>query len=198
MENNKEIEENLRGCFSVGLCMLAIVALCLMLAICGCRPVEKTVEVVRWSHDTTTVVDTVHVRDVVIRHDSIFTTQYVTQFVKDSTTQNVAWKHYTYDKDGNVTSLLDYTSNTQHGSTANTAAQSEQTGVSDQSTIHEEKGSHSESGGHTDVTQGKTQEKRGLTRWEKVIMALGYCFIVFAVFGLTMFGMRLYGKYKQL
>lgn len=197
MENNKDIEENLRGCFSVGLCMLAIVALCLMLAICGCRPVEKTVEVVRWSHDTTTVVDTVHVRDVVIQRDSIFSTQFVTQFVKDSTTQNVAWKHYTYDKDGNVTSLLDYTSSTQHGSTANTASQSEQTGVSDQSAVHEEKGSHSESSGHSDASQEKEQAKTGLTNWQRFIQILGYIMFVVLVLGATFGCMRLYGKLRN-
>lgn len=197
MENNKEIDENLYGCTSIGACMVALLVCCLLLAFCSCRPVEKIVEVEKWQHDTTTIVDTVHIKDIVVLHDSIYNTEYVTQFVKDSTQTNVAWKHYTYDKEGNVTSLLDYTSSTQHGSTANTATQSASTSVSEQSAVHEETGSHSESSGHSDALKNKEQKKEGLTRWEKILMALGYCFIIFSVFGLTLFGMRLYGKYKK-
>lgn len=178
--------------------MVALIMCCLLLAFCSCRPQQKIIEVEKYSHDTTTVVDTVHVKDIVVVHDSIFTTEYVTRFVKDSTQTNVAWKYYTYGNDGNVTSLLDYTSNTQHGSTSHTEAESESTSVNDQSSIHEEEGSHSESSGHSDNTQSKEQVKTGLTRWEKFLMALGYCFIIFSAFGLTLFGMRLYGKYKKL
>lgn len=177
--------------------MVALLVCCLLLAFCSCRPVEKIVEVEKWQHDTTTVTDTIHVKDIVIQRDSIFKTEYITQFVKDSTQTNVAWKHYTYDKEGNVTSLLDYTSNTHHGSTANTATQSASTSESEQSAIHEETGAHSESSGHSDALKTKEQKKEGLTRWEKILIALGYCFIIFSVFGLTLFGMRLYGKYKK-
>lgn len=198
MENNKEIQENLHGCIGVGTCLVALLICCVLLALCSCRPVEKIVEVEKWQHDTTTVVDTIHIKDLVVQHDSIIIKEYITQFVKDSTQTNVAWKHYTYDKEGNVTSLTDYTSSTQHGTTSHTATESASTSVNDQSSAHEETGSHSESTGHSDSIQTKEQEKRGLTRWEKIVMGLGYCFIISAIFGLTMFGMRLYGKWKKL
>lgn len=198
MKKDKEINENLYGCVSVGTCMVALIMCCLLLAFCSCRPQQKIIEVEKFSHDTTTVVDTVHVKDIVVVHDSIFTTQYITQFVKDSTQTNVAWKYYTYGNDGNVTSLLDYTSNTQHGSTSHTEAESESTSVNDQSSIHEEEGAHSESSGHSDNTQSKEQVKTGLTGWQKFVMGMGY--IAIAVLGLGIaFGiMRLYGRNKKL
>ena len=198
MRNDKEINENLYGCVSVGTCMMAVLAFCLLLAFCSCKPTQKIVEVEKWQHDTTTVVDTVHVRDVVIQHDSIFTTEYVTQFVKDSTLTNVAWKHYTYDDKGNVTSLTDYTSSTQRGSVAHTDTQSASTGVSEQSAIHEEKSSHNESSGHSEAVQSKTQEKRGLSGWQRFIQALGYTFLVLLIAGIGFGGLRLYGKWKKL
>ena len=115
-------EESLYGCVSVGTCMVVLMLCCLLLAFCSCKPTQKIVEIEKWQHDTTTVVDTVHTKDIVIQHDSIYVTEYVTQFVKDSTRQDVAWKHYTYDDKGNVTSMTDYTSSTQHGASSNTAS----------------------------------------------------------------------------
>lgn len=178
--------------------MLVVLVCCLLLALCSCRPVEKIVEVEKWQHDTTTIIDTVHVRDVVIQHDSIFTTEYITQFVKDSTNTNVAWKYYTYDKDGNVTSLLDYASSTQHGSTAHMGTESASTSVGEQSAIHEEKDSHSESSGHSEASQAKESTKVGLTAWQKFMIGLGYSFLAVLVMALAFGGMRLYGKWKKL
>lgn len=198
MRNDKEIDENLSGCVSVGTCMLAVLLSCLLLAFCSCKPQQKIVEVEKWTHDTTTVVDTVHIKDLVIQHDSIYITEYVTQYVKDSTQTNVAWKHYTYDDKGNVTSLTDYTSSTQHGSTAHTASQSASTSVNEQSVIHEEKGSHSESSGHSEALQSKEQTKVGLTGWQKFIQVMGYMALVAVVLGLAFIGMRIYGRYMKL
>ena len=178
--------------------MMAVLVCCLLLAFCSCKPTQKIVEIEKWQHDTTTVVDTIHVKDIVERHDSIYITEYVTQFVKDSTLTNVAWKHYTYDDKGNVTSLTDYTSSTQHGTMAHTDTQSASTGVSEQSGIHEEKGSHSESSGHSEAMQSKTQEKRGLSGWQRFIQALGYTFLVLLIAGIGFGGLRLYGKWKKL
>lgn len=197
MENYNN-DENLFGCMSIGACMMALIAACLLLAMCSCRPTQKIVEVEKWQHDTTTVVDTVHIKDVVVQHDSIYITEYVTQLVKDSTQTNVAWKHYTYDEKGNVTSLTDYTSSTQHGTSSHTATESASTSVSEQSATHEEKGSHSESTGHSEVVQSKEQVKKGLTGWQRFVMGVGYAFLVLLVVGIMFGGMRLYGKWKKL
>lgn len=178
--------------------MIVLMAICLLLAFCSCKPQQKIVEVEKWSHDTTTVVDTVHIKDLAIQHDSIYITEYVTQYVKDSTQTNVAWKHYTYDDKGNVTSLTDYTSSTQHGTTAHTATQSASTSVNEQSVIHEEKDSHSESSGHSEALQSKEQTKVGLTGWQKFIQVMGYMALVAVVLGLAFVGMRIYGKYMKL
>lgn len=190
--------EDLRGCASVGVCMIVLMAICLLLAFCSCKPQQKIVEVEKWSHDTTTVIDTVHVKDLVIQHDSIYIKEYITEYVKDSTLTNVAWKHYTYDDKGNVTSLTDYTSSTQHGSVAHTATENATTGVSGQTSVHEEKSSHGESSGHTDAIQSKTQEKRGLTKWQRFIQGLGYTFLVLLLLGVCFGVMRLYGKWNKL
>lgn len=198
MKNDKEIYENCYGCVPLGTCALIVVVVLILIMFGSCKPSQKIVEVERWQHDTTTVVDTVHIKDVVVRHDSIYVTEYVTQFVKDSTETNVAWKHYTYDDKGNITSLTDYTSSTQHGSVAHTTTENTQSNVSDNLSIHDEKSSHGESSGHGEAIQSKTQEKRGLSGWQRFIQALGYTFLVLLVVGIGFGGLRLYGKWKKL
>lgn len=178
--------------------LLLFLVLCLILALCSCRPTQKIVEVEKWMHDTTTVVDTVHVRDIVTLHDSVFVTEYVTQVVRDSLQKEEAYKFYTYDKEGNITSLMDYTSTTQHGKTSHTATESASTSVNEQSAVHEEKGSHSESTGHSEALQTKEQVKVGLTKWQRFMIGLGYTFLVIVVLGAMFGGMALYGKWKKL
>ncbi len=178
--------------------MLLIVVICLLLAVCSCKPQQKIVEVERLVHDTTTVVDTVHVKGTVTLHDSIYVTETVTEYVKDSTQTNVAFKYYTFDSIGNISSLLDYTSNTQRGTTAHTATQSASTNVSEQSAMHEEKGAHSESTGHTEALQSKEQVKPGLTGWQKFVMGMGYIFIIVLALGLMLGGALLYGRWRKL
>ena len=178
--------------------MIVLMAICLLLAFCSCTPKERIVEVEKWQRDTTTIVDTVHIKDLVIQHDSIFIKEYITEYVKDSTLTNVAWKHYTYDDKGNVTSLTDYTSSTTHGSVSHSATENATTNISDQTTVHEETGAHNESTGHSDGLQSKTKEKQGLTKWQRFIQGLGYTFLVLIVMGLVFGGMRLYGKMNKL
>lgn len=169
--------------------------LLLLLAMFGsCKPQQKIVEVERWSHDTTTVIDTVHVKDVVVQHDSIDLTQYITETVHDTT--NVAWKYYTYDTAGNITSLLDYTSNT--AKKAQKSTESEQKTVSDKSITHDEKSGHTESKGTTEAIKSKEQVKIGLTKWQRFIQILGYLMLVTLVVGAGFGGLRLYGKFRNL
>ena len=198
MGKNKEIDENLYGCVSVGACMVVLIVCCLLLALCSCKPSQKIVEVEKWQHDTTTVIDTLRITDTRFVHDSVYVTEYVTEYVKDSTLTNVAWKYYTYDSVGNISSLLDYTSSTQHGSVAHTASQNASTSVSDQSSVHEEASGHSESQGHSSIDKSKEKTKVGLTKWQKFIMGMGYIFFIGVVLALMFGGMMLYGKYKKL
>ena len=142
--NDMENDENLYGCVSVGTCMMAVLVCCLLLAFCSCKPQQKIVEVERLVHDTTTVVDTVHVRDIVTVHDSIYVTETVRETVRDTVNTEVAWRYWTFDPSGNVTSLLDYTSSARQGKTTQRDAQSEATSVGGQTSVHEEEGSHSE------------------------------------------------------
>ena len=195
----KEIpEENLGGCLPIATGFFIGALFCVLLSFCACKPTEKIVEIEKWRHDTTTVVDTVHVKDVVVQHDSVFVKEYVTQYKVDSTLMNVAYKYYTYNPDGGIASFLDYTSSTQHGSTAHTATESASTSVNDNTSIHEETSSHSESSGHSEALQSKEQTKRGLGKWQKFVMGMGYTFIVLLALGLIFAGMRLYGKWKKL
>ena len=199
MRAHREILQNtLVGCAPIATGFFLALLACALISVCSCKPTEKVVEVEKWQHDTTTLVDTVHVKDVVTLHDSIYITNTITEHVKDSTLTNVAWKYYTYDTLGNVSSLLDYASTTQHGVTAHTATQSAQTSVNDQAAVHEETSSHSEIQGHTDSLQSKEQEKRGLSKWQKFIQGMGYTFLVVLVLGAAFGGMRLYGKIKKL
>lgn len=192
------INDIAKGCAPILAGFLLSVLVCLLLSLCSCKPQQKIIEVEKLVHDTTTVVDTVHVKDIVVQHDSIYVTEYVTQYVKDSTQTNVAFKYYTFDSIGNISSLLDYTSSMQHGTTAHTATQSASTNVSEQSAVHEETGAHSESTGHTEALQSKEQVKTGLTGWQKFVMGMGYIFIVVLALALMFGGMLLYGKWKKL
>lgn len=175
-----------------------LISLLLSAVFWSCKPQERIVEVEKWSHDTTTVTDTVHVKDIVIQHDSIFKTEYITQFVKDSTQTDVSWKHYTYDDKGNVTSMTDYTSSTHHGTEANTATESASTSVGNQSAAHEETGSHSASSSHTEKDKEKEYIKTGLSKWQQFVQVLGYTMLTLIGLGVAFGVMRLYGKRKKL
>ena len=193
----REFWRNIRAS-GVG-CMLALL-ICLVLAwlASSCKPMQKIVEVEKWQHDTTTIVDTVHVLDTKYVHDSIYIKEYVTQLVKDSTQTDVSWQHYTYDSNGNVSSMTNYNSSTHHGISINTATESAQTSVSNNTSTHEETGSHSESSGHSEASKEKERMKVGLNNWQRFVMGMGYAFIVVLALGLMFGGMRLYGKWKRL
>lgn len=164
----------------------------------GCKPQQKIVEVERYVHDTTTIVDTVHVKDVVTQRDSIYITNTVTETVHDTVNQDVAWRYLTFDSIGNVASLLDYTSTTTHGRMAQKSTQSAQNTVSDKVATHEEKGGHMESKGTSDVSAKKEQVKVGLTNWQKFVMGMGYIFIIVLTLGLMLGGGLLYGRWRKL
>ena len=176
----KILKDMAKGCAPILAGFILAALLCLLLSLCSCKPQQKIVEVERLVHDTTTVVDTVHIKDVVTVHDSIFVTETVTEYVKDSTQTNVAFKYYTYDSVGNIASLLDYTSSAQHGKSSHTASQSASTAVNDQSVTHEE------------------ETKPQLSRWQRFIQGMGYTFLALLALALMFGGMRLYGKWKRL
>lgn len=188
----------MRSCLPIAVGFFLAAVFCLLLSLCSCRPTEKLVEVERWRCDTVSVVDTVHITEVVVQHDSIHDKEYITEYRVDSTLTNVSYKYYTYNPDGGIASLLDYTSSIQHGSSSHTATESEKTDVSGQEYARDEKGFHSESQGHSEKIQSKEQEKKGLTKWQKFVMGMGYTFIVFLVLGAMFGAMRLYGKHKKL
>lgn len=179
-------------------CVTAFSAVCLMTALCSCRPQQKLVEVQTWQHDTTTVIDTVHVRDIVTVHDSIYVTETVRETVRDTVNTEAAWRYWTFDPSGNVTSLLDYTSSTKRGKTTQRDAQSESTSVGGQTSVHEEEGSHSEAKGHTEASRENEQVKTGLTGWQKLVMTVGYIGLVVVALAVAFGGMRLYGRKKRL
>lgn len=192
------IEDLIGGCAPIAAGFILAAIFCILITMCGCKPTEKIIEVEKWQHDTTTVIDTLRITDTRFVHDSVYVTEYLTEYVKDSTLTNVAWKYYTYDSVGNISSLLDYTSSTQHGSVAHTASQNASTSVSNQSSIHEEASGHSESQGHSSIDKSKEKTKVGLTKWQKFIMGMGYIFFIGVVLALMFGGMMLYGKYKKL
>lgn len=191
------MRDTFKGCVPIVVGFLLAFLFCLLITLCACRPTQKVIEVEKWAHDTTTVTDTVHVKEEVVIHDSIVKTEHITQWVQDSTRKDEAWKYYTYDKDGNVKSLLDYTSSTQHGRTSNVASQNATTSVGVQTVTNEETSGHTQAAGHSDALQSKEQVKTGLTRWQRFIMGLGYTFVVVLALGLMFGGMMLYGKWKR-
>lgn len=192
------LQDIIKGCLPIAAGFFVAFIFCLLITLCSCKPTQKIVEVERLVHDTTTVVDTVHIKDVVTVHDSIFVTETVTEYVKDSTQTNVAFKYYTYDSVGNIASLLDYTSSVQHGKSSHTASQSASTAINDQSVTHEEKSAHSESSGHLDASKEKNETKPQLSRWQRFIQGMGYTFLALLALALMFGGMRLYGKWKRL
>lgn len=194
----KILEEFIKGCAPKAAGLVLAALFCILLSFCSCKPTEKLVEVEKWQHDTTTVVDTLRIKEYITLHDSIFIKENLSEEIHDSTQTNVAWQHYTYDKEGNVTSMTNYNSTTQHGSAAHNSTASEKTSVSDQTFTHEETSSHNESQGHSDALQSKAQEKRGLTKWQKFVMGMGYAFIVILGIGLSFGALRLYGKINKL
>lgn len=190
-------KENMNnGCLPVIVGMVVCLVL-LVLSFCSCKPTQKIVEVEKWLHDTTTIVDTVHVKDVVTLHDSIYITNTITEHVKDSTQTNVSWQHYTFDKDGNVSSMTNYNSSTQHGSASHTATESAQTSVSNNTSTHEETGSHSESSGHSEASKEKVYVKVGLNKWQQFVMVLGYAMLVLLACGAVFGGYKIYRKLRK-
>ena len=150
--------------------ILAVLLLCLLICIIvGCKAKKEFIEVERWTHDTTTIVDTLRITETIIVHDSI---RVESQSAKnDSTTTHVHWNYVTYDSLGNVTSQMDYNSLTQHGS--NTASQSAQTSTTNSEHQKEENASHSESSGHTGTEYVIKEVERDLYWWQKVLMWTG-------------------------
>ena len=194
----KILKDIAKGCAPIAAGFILAALLCLLLSLCSCKPQQKIVEVERLTHDTVSVMDTVHVKDIVVVHDSVYITNTIQETIHDTVTNNVAWKYYTFDSIGNISSLLDYTSNTQHGTMLHTATQSASTNVSNMQAFHEEKGSHSESTGHSEALQSKEQVKTGLTGWQKFVIVMGYILIVVLALALMFGGMHLYGKFKKL
>lgn len=189
--SNRENMSN--GCLPMAIGMVV----CLVLSFCSCKPTQKIVEVEKWLHDTTTIVDTVHVKDVVTLHDSIYITEYVKEVVKDSTLTNVSWQHYTYDSNGNVSSMTNYNSSTHHGISSNTATESTQTSVSNNTSTHEETGSHSESSGHSEASKEKVYVKVGLNKWQQFIQCLGYAFLALLAGAVVFGGIKIYRKFHR-
>lgn len=178
--------------------ILAVLLLCLLVCIIvGCKAKKEFIEVEKWQHDTTTIVDTVHVKDVVTLHDSIYITNTITEHVKDSTQTDVSWQHYTFDKDGNVSSMTNYNSSTHHGISSNTATESAQTSVSNNTSTHEETGSHSESSGHSEASKEKVYVKVGLNKWQQFVMVLGYAMLVLLACGAVFGGYKIYRKLRK-
>ena len=159
--------------------ILAVLLLAMLISILiGCKAKKEFVEVEKWQHDTTTIVDTLRITETLIVHDSIKVESQSAK--KDSTTTIVHWNYVTYDSLGNVTSQLDYNSHTQHGS--NTASQSAQTSTSNSEYQKEENASHSESSGHTGKEYVVKEVERDLYWWQKALMWTGGISLV--VFGI--------------
>lgn len=192
------LRETMRGCMPIVVGFVLAMIFCLLVTLCGCKPQQKIVEVERLVHDTTMVVDTAYIKDIVTLHDSIYVTETVRETVRDTVNTEVAWRYWTYDPSGNVTSLLDYTSSARQGKTTQRDAQSESTSVGGQTSVHEEEGSHSESKGHTEASRENEQVKTGLTRWQKLVMTVGYISLVVLALAVAFGGMRLYGRRKRL
>ena len=194
----KILEDMIEGCLPIAVGFIVAVMFCLMITLCSCKPQQKIVEVERLTHDTVSVKDTDHIKDIVVVHDSVYTTNTIQETVHDTVTNNVAWKYFTFDSIGNVTSLLDYTSNVTQGRTAQKSHESEQKAVSGKVAILDRKASHKESKGSSDLVTKKEQVKVSLTGWQKFVMGMGYIFIIALTLGLMLGGMALYGKWKKL
>lgn len=187
-----------KGCLPVAAGFFVAFIFCLLITLCSCKPQQKIVEVERLTHDTVSVMDTVHVKDIVVVHDSVYITNTIQETVHDTVTNNVAWKYFTFDSIGNVTSLLDYTSNSTQGRMAQKSHESEQKAVSNKVAVRDEKASHKESKGSSSAYEAKEQVKTGLTRWQKFIQVLGYMMLITLGLGLGFLVLRLYGRVNKL
>ena len=157
---------------------ILLICLCITL-LSGCKAKKEIVEVDRWQHDTLTIVDTLRITETVIVHDSIYMESQVAK--KDSSITNVQWNYTTYDSLGNVTSQMNYNSQTQQGS--NTASQSASTSTTNSEYQKEENASHSESSGHTGKEYIVKEVERDLYWWQKALMWTGGISIVlFGIF----------------
>ena len=76
--------------------ILAVLLLCLLVCIIvGCKAKKEFIEVEKWQHDTTTIVDTLRITETLIVHDSIYMESQVEK--NDSSVTNVQWNYTTYD-----------------------------------------------------------------------------------------------------
>ena len=150
--------------------ILAVLLLAMLICIIvGCKAKKEFIEVEKWSHDTTTIVDTLRITETIIVHDSIKVESQVEK--NDSSVTNVQWNYTTYDSLGNVTSQMNYNSQTQHGS--NTASQSAQTSTSNSEYQKEENSSHTQASGHTGKEYVVKEVERDLYWWQKALMWIG-------------------------
>lgn len=132
-----------------------------LLFMVGCKVKKEYIEVEKWKHDTTTVVDTMYITETHYIHDSIKAE------TKDSTITIVHWNYVTFDSLGNVTSQINYNSHTQHGS------QGVSTSTSDSEYQKDESSSHNESNVHSEREHVVKVIKPQLYWWQKVLMWLG-------------------------
>ena len=169
MKRNQVIKVFLRGCAPIAMGFVLGAIACLLITLAGCKAKKEFIEVEKWQHDTTTIVDTLRITEKIIVHDSTKVDSQEAR--KDSTTTHVHWNYCTYDSLGNVTSSLDYNSHTQHGS--QTESQSEQTSTSNSEYQKEEIASHSESSGHTGKEYVIKEVPRPFSWWQKTLMGAG-------------------------
>ena len=187
-------QDIIAGCAPIAAGFIIAALFCILITMCGCRTQKEYIEVEKWQHDTTTVTDTLRLTEQVIVHDSIYKTEYVTQFLKDSTHKDEQWQYTTYDPSGNITSQLNYSSSTHHGSSSNTAAQSESTSTSNTQYQKEETSSHNESSGHSDASHVKKETKPQLNKWQRFIMGLGYAMLIILCGGAVFGGFKIYRR----
>lgn len=165
----KEDNATVKGCSELAVAFVVWDIICFFISLCSCKAQREFIEVEKWQHDTTTIVDTLRITETIIVHDSTKVDSQEAR--KDSTTTHVHWNYCTYDSLGNVTSSLDYNSHTQHGS--QTASQSEQTSTSNSEHQKEENASHSESSGHTGKEYVIKEVPLPLSWWQKTLMGAG-------------------------
>lgn len=165
----KEDNATIKGCSELVVAVVAGLLICFIISLCSCKAKKEFIEVEKWEHDTTTIVDTLRITEKIIIHDSTKVDSQEAR--KDSTTTHVHWNYYTYDSLGNVTSSLDYTSHKQHGS--QTASQSAQTSTSNNEYQKKENVSHNESSDHTSKEDVIKEVPRPFSWWQKTLMIFG-------------------------
>ena len=154
--------------------VITLLLLCLLVCILiGCKAKKEFIEVEKWQRDTLTIVDTVKITEYINVKDST-SEQSQTQLVqKDSTITVVHWNYVTYDSIGNITSMLDFNSHTQHGNLSNTTSQSESTSTNNSEYQKQENASHSERGGHSEHSHETKETKPQLNWCQKLLMWWG-------------------------